>query len=130
MYKNEIGGNTKSVSGHNNSRVSYGQNTQKLKVADPCNIALGLVKPLLILLWYMVMITRQFNHCKLCPSLEKGNGDHTVQTLNTRYCPKMVLIQPSSHIQNQPDRYYSVTCQLYRHVKLRANKHQIISVRN
>ena len=71
VYKSEIGGNRKAVSDHNISRVSYGQNTQKLKVTDPCNIALGLGKPLLLLLWYKVMITRQFNHCKLCPSTEK-----------------------------------------------------------
>ena len=71
VYKSEIGGNRKSVSDHNNSRISYGQNTQKLKGAEPINIALGLIKPLLILLWYMIMITRQFNYCKLCPSLEK-----------------------------------------------------------
>ena len=70
VYKSKIGGNRKVVSDYNNSRVSNGQNTQKLKLADPWNIAFGLVKLLLILLWYMVMITRQFNHGKLFPSTE------------------------------------------------------------
>ena len=71
VYKSKIGGNRKAVSDYNNSRVCNGQNAQKLKVADPYNIALGLVKSLLILLWYTIMITRQFNHGKLFPSTEK-----------------------------------------------------------
>ena len=50
VYKSEIGGNRKEVSDDNNKVVFNEQNTQKLEVADPCNITLGLVKPLLILL--------------------------------------------------------------------------------